>query len=378
MLAAESLETFRCFAANDLFQGIDPDVLEELRYEMKTMRLEEGDVIFDEGEEGDSLYLVGEGSIKISKTGRGGEQETLGYIQSGNFFGEMALFDGQPRSAKATAASPSLLASVDERTFQHILELAPSRLHMNFLRSVSLRLRHVNQHFISEVMRTERLSLVGSMSNSILHDLKNPICIVRCCTDLIKEEIKDPRIQQLTTMIDGAVNGMMAMTQELLDYARGSSILKKESISIWRLLDELSQQSLRLLPGQNIQFVKHIRYTGTFEIDLSRFTRLMGNLIKNASEAMPDGGILTFDSDLIDGQVVLKLSDTGCGVPPEILHKLFEPFVTHGKEHGTGLGMAIAKSIIEAHGGRITVSSTPGNGTTVEIRIPAIAPVTAE
>ena len=371
MLSAESLDTFRCFATNQLFEGIEPDVLEDVRYEMKTLRLKEGEVVFEEGDRGDSLYLVGEGSIKISKTGRGGEQETLGYIQSGNFFGEMALFDGQPRSAKATAASPSLVASVDERTFQHILELAPSRLHMNFLRCVSQRLRSVNSHFISEVMRTERLSLVGSMANSILHDLKNPICIVRCSCDLIKEEAKNqPRVKQLTTMIDGAVNGMMAMTQELLDYARGSSALKKESVSMWRLLDELSQQSLRLLPGQNIQFVKHIHYDGNLDLDVARFTRVMANLIKNASEAMSGGGILTVCTDLLDGEVLISLSDTGCGIPPEILAKVFEPFVTHGKTHGTGLGMAIAKSIVEAHGGKITVSSTVGTGTRVEIRLP--------
>ena len=371
MWAAENLDTFRCFAANQLFEGIEPDVLEDVRYEMKTLQLEEGDVVFEEGEPGDSLFLVGEGSIKISKSGRGGEQETLGYIQSGNFFGEMALFDGQPRSAKATAAAPSLIASVDERTFQHILELAPSRLHMNFLRSVSERLRQVNSHFISEVMRSERLSLVGSMANSILHDLKNPICIIRCSADLITEQVKDPSVRQLTGMIDGAVKGMMAMTQELLDYARGSASLNTESISTWRLLDELSQQSLRLLPGQNIQFVKHIRYEGNLEIDLSRFTRVMGNLIKNASEAMQGGGILTLSIDRIEDEISIRVADTGCGVPPELLPKLFEPFVTHGKSHGTGLGMAIAKSIVDAHRGTISVTSALGHGTTVEIRLPA-------
>jgi signal transduction histidine kinase len=371
MPSTDSIDTFRCFATNQLFEGIEPRVLEEIRYEMKTIRLREGEVIFREGDPGDSLYLVGEGSIKISKSGRGGAQETLGFIQPGNFFGEMALFDGQPRSASATAASSSLLASVDERTFQQILELAPSRLHMNFLRAVSERLRQVNSHFISEVMRTERLSLVGSMANSIIHDLKNPICIVRCCTELIKAETEDPRTQELTTMIDGAVNGMLAMTQELLDYARGSTALNKERVSIWRFMDELSQQSLRLLPGQNVQFVKHIRYDKDLEIDVARFTRMMGNIIKNASEAMPGGGILTMSVDLVQDKVVIRLSDTGKGIPAEILPKLFEPFITHGKTHGTGLGMAIAKSVVEAHGGRICVSSVPGNGTTVDIRLPA-------
>src|SRR5205807_188742 len=83
-----------------------------------------------------------------------------------------------------------------DQTFQHILELAPSRLHMNFLRSITERMRSVNSYFITEIMRNERLSLVGSMANSIIHDLKNPICIVRCCSDLIASETNDPRLRE--------------------------------------------------------------------------------------------------------------------------------------------------------------------------------------
>jgi signal transduction histidine kinase len=140
---------------------------------------------------------------------------------------------------------------------------------------------------------------------------------------------------------------------------------------MWRLLDELTQQSLKLLPGQNVQFVKHIRYEGDLDIDLARFTRMMSNLIKNATEAMKGGGILTLTTDVVQNHIVVRLSDTGCGIPAEILPKLFEPFVTHGKTHGTGLGMAIAKSIVTAHDGKISVASVPGNGTTVDIRLPA-------
>ena len=216
-------------------------------------------------------------------------------------------------------------------------------MHLNFLRLVSERLRSVNAHFINEVMRTERLSLVGAMANSIIHDLKNPICIIRCCTDLIAGESNDPRLLELTSMADKAVDGMLAMTQELLDYARGSTSLACETVSIWRLLDELNQQALRLLPGQNIQFARNIRYDGNVVVDLTRFIRVLCNLIKNAREAMPSGGILTIGTDLIDKQVVIRISDTGIGIPAELLPKLFEPFVTHGKSHGTGLGMAIAK-----------------------------------
>jgi signal transduction histidine kinase len=375
-MSASLAKAFDQLSHNRLFEGIESALLEKIAPDVHLVELDDGEVIFREGDPGDLLYLVGEGSVKISKSGRGGQQETLGFIQSGNFFGEMALLDGAPRSAMATAAEPTLLGTVDERTFQHILELAPSRLHMNFLRSVSERLRSVNSHFISEVMRTERLSLVGAMANSIIHDLKNPICIVRCCSDLIARDSTDPRVRELTSMTEKAVDGMLSMTQELLDYARGSTSLSLETVSIWRLLDELNQQSLRLLPGHNIQFAKNIRYDGNVVVDLPRFIRVLCNLIKNAREAMPNGGILTISSDRVGDQVVLRVSDTGVGIPPEILAKVFEPFVTHGKSHGTGLGMAIAKSVIDAHSGKISISSVHGNGTTVDIRLPA-PPATA-
>ncbi len=367
-------QAFEGLANNRIFDGIEADLLEQIAPEVRVLHLEKDEIIFREGDPGDLLYLVGEGSVKISKSGRGGEQETLSFIRPGNFFGEMALLDGQPRSAMATAVESTLLGTVDEPTFQHILELAPSRLHMNFLRSVSERLRSVNSHFITEVMRSERLSLVGSMANSIIHDLKNPICVIRGCCDLIAGKSTDPGQLQLIKMMDNAVDGMLAMTQELLDYARGHSALQCETVTIWRLLDELNTQSLCLLPGKNVQFVKDIRYDGDLHIDFTRFLRVLCNLIKNAREAMPNGGILTITTHLIEHEVVIRISDTGSGIPPEILHKLFEPFVTHGKSHGTGLGMAIAKSVVSAHQGKISVASVQGNGTTVEIRLPAPGP----
>ncbi len=370
MSSGLSAKVFDQLSHNRLFEGLESDLLKQIRKQVDVLEFKSGEVVFHEGDPGDSLYLVGEASVKISKEDRGGREQVLDYIKPGNFFGEMALLEGKPRSAMATAAEPTLLGAVKEETFQHLLELAPSRLHMNFLRSISERLRSVNSHFINDVMLKERLSLVGSMAGSIIQDLKNPICIVRCCSDLIASETNDPHLRELTSMLDGAVDGMLATTQELLDYARGSTQLHKQLISIWGILDELNQQSLRLLPGKNIQFVKHIRYEGNVEIDRARFIRVLSNLIKNSREGMPGGGILTLTTDLVQDQVAIRISDTGVGIPSELLPKLFEPFVTHGKTNSTGLGLAIAKSVVEAHGGRISLSSVQGSGTTVEIRLP--------
>jgi signal transduction histidine kinase len=370
-MSTAGVQDFRQFASNRLFEGIESNLLGEIAPQVGVRRYAPDELIFHEGDAGDSLYLVGEGSVKISKRGRGGGPEVLGYIQPGNFFGEMALLDGEPRSATATAAGPVVLGQVKEKTFQHILELAPARLHMNFLRSVSERLRNINSHFINEVMRTERLSLVGSMANGIIHDLKNPVSIVRCCVGLIENETTDPKLREVTKMLNDAVNGMLAMMQELLDYARGQDVvLDKKPISIWGFLHELNKHCLYLLPAKKIQFVQKIGYDGEIEVDLPRFTRVLSNIIKNAREAMMHGGTLTFATSRVGQEVSLQVTDTGVGIPARLLPRLFDPFVTEGKSGGTGLGLAIAKSIVEAHRGQITVVSKEGEGTTFEIRLP--------
>src|SRR5205807_8102483 len=120
---------FEQLCQNRLFEGIGTKVLERIRPDVNILQLKRGDVVFKEGDLGDSLYLVGEGSIKISKQGRGGRQEVLDYIQTGNFFGEVALSGGQPHSAMASAEEPTVLGAVKEETFQHIFFFSSRRRH---------------------------------------------------------------------------------------------------------------------------------------------------------------------------------------------------------------------------------------------------------
>jgi signal transduction histidine kinase len=131
------------------------------------------------------------------------------------------------------------------------------------------------------------------------------------------------------------------------------------------LLDEVNKRALHALPGKKIDFVKHIRYEGNIDIDVGRLTRAIAAVIDNAIDAMPDGGVITFTTD----EVVLRLSDTGGGISPEILPTLFEPF-EQTKSDGAGAGLALAKAIVEAHGGKLSVGTVPGKGTTVDIRLP--------
>ena len=356
---------------NRLFAGLPATVVDDFGADVELLHYDTDDVIFEDGEPGDSLYLVVEGEIRISKMGRGGKQETLTYIQPGNFFGEMSLIDGQPRSAQAAAAEPCTLGRIDAPAFERILSRAPNTLHRNLLRFVVERLRGINSHFIDELMRTERLALVGTMANSIIHDLKNPINAIQLAVGLIEERCQDPSIHQFTDIAQKAVANMMNMVQELLDFALGKSSLHLDRWPAAFVFTDLDVQLLRLLPA-SIHVMRDVHFCDDISVDLGRFVRVLLNLIKNSIEAMPKGGVLRLGLRQEDDRAIFLVADTGNGIPAELLPRIFEPFVTRGKSQGTGLGLAIARSVVEAHGGTIELRSKPGIGTTIEISLPTV------
>ena len=288
MKATARARAIERFYDNRLFAGVDADIIARIAPKIGVLRKKTGEVIFREGEPGDSLYLVGKGSVKIAKAGDSVEHEILDYVDQGNFFGATALLAGTPHFTTATAVKPALIGALTEDTFQEILELSPSRLHMNFLRAITARVRSANAHFMRDTIRAERLRVAGELANAMIHDLKNPVCIARCCSDLIASESADPHLRELSKMLNDTVNGILGMTLDLLDYTRGSVSVNKRSVSIWRLLDELNRHSLHLLPSKNIEFVKHIRYQGNLDIRylFSRQISLHGSYMGSKSELM--------------------------------------------------------------------------------------------
>ena len=370
MKSSERASAIESLYDNQLFEGIDVDVIERIAPKIDIVRKKPGETIYREGQPGNSLYLVGEGLVKISKPSNAGDHEIVDYVHERNFFGATSLLVGEPHASTATAAEPALIGAVKENTFEELLELAPGRLHMNFLRALTARIRTSNDRLLRETIRAERLRVAGALASAIAQDLKNPVCVARCCSDLIANDSIDPHLRELSSILTDAVNGILGATSDLLDYTRGSLSLNKRPVSIWRLLDELNGQWLNLLPGKNIKFVKQIRYEENIDIDLGRFSRALGNVIENSVHAMSRRGAITFTTDLIGDAVAIRVSDNGRGIAPELLSRLFEPFEVRDNCESAGIGLAVTKAIVEAHGGKISISSVLGKGTTVDIRLP--------
>jgi two-component system, NtrC family, sensor kinase len=124
------------------------------------------------------------------------------------------------------------------------------------------------------------------------------------------------------------------------------------------------------LDKNNIKLKKFAQFKGMVNIDQDKMVRVFYNIASNARDAMPQGGSLTVTTIEEHGYVRIDFTDTGTGMPEEVKKRIFEPFMTYGKKHGTGLGMSIVKKVIDDHNGKIEINSVMGKGTTITIYLP--------
>jgi signal transduction histidine kinase len=228
-------------------------------------------------------------------------------------------------------------------------------------------------------LETERLTTIGRMLSSIVHDFRNPMTLVKGYGSMLADPVLagDRRIQY-SNMIVQEADRISAMIEELLDYTRGRrTALHPARVTVPVLVDQLRTWLGDDLGQRDIHFATKLDYDGPLIVDIDRIKRALLNVAMNAMDAMDAGGTLTVESRVQGGAVEIALCDTGRGIPPEVQARVFEPFFTHGKRHGLGLGMTITRKIVEEHGGEIRLESTPGQGTRLTFRFPPDPPASA-
>ena len=221
------------------------------------------------------------------------------------------------------------------------------------------------------LLKQERLSGIGQMMSTVVHDIKSPINTVNGFVELMEDESssKDER-HEFAEIIRLEINSLMNMITEILDFAKGkTSILPRKSSAqnvFKRFEHSLKQMCERRKTDLHLEMnSKQIIY-----IDEDKISRVFHNITKNALEAMEEGGSFYVNVKDDKDNVVFQFRDTGPGIPEEIQGKLFDSFVTSGKESGTGLGLAIVKKIIDEHKGVIEIESKKGKGATFRIKLP--------
>jgi signal transduction histidine kinase len=220
--------------------------------------------------------------------------------------------------------------------------------------------------------RQERLADIGQMASSVIHDLRGSMGVIRGALPvLISEDASDGEKRQFARMVDRNVERMVAMTREVLEYARGEAAAPKlDTIDAAEFVDFVAESLRHSADLSGLKLRTRARTSAAIHVDRERLARAFYNIAGNAADAMGDEGTFTISAESRNGHVRFVLADTGPGIPDEIADRLFEPFVTTGKTHGTGLGLTIARDIVRAHEGEIHVESRPGRGTTFFIDLP--------
>jgi signal transduction histidine kinase len=211
--------------------------------------------------------------------------------------------------------------------------------------------------------REERLATLGRFLSSMLHDLKTPLTVISGYTQMLAQEDDPGARQEAASSIRRQVQLLKTMMGETLAFAKGERRILIRRVYLHTFFEDLAEQLEPELAEKGIRLELVLHDRGIAHFDEEKMQRVFHNLARNAAEAIGDrGGACRIEVDRSDdGNLVLSFSDDGPGVSEEIRHRLFESFTTHGKKGGTGLGLAIVQSIIEDHGGNVSVESQPGH-----------------
>ncbi|MBI3005828.1 MAG: GAF domain-containing protein [Ignavibacteriales bacterium] len=227
-----------------------------------------------------------------------------------------------------------------------------------------------NARLAQDMVQSERLSAVGRMASTIIHDIKNPMGTLRVYAQVMKKKSGNEEAAKLADEMIHQVDRFVNMAQEILDFSKGQSSLNIQELEFAEVMNGVLDFIQKDLEKNKVELVRNANYSGKIKMDQDKMVRVFYNIASNARDAMPQGGSLTVTTQQENGFVKIDFKDSGTGMPEEVKRRIFEPFVTYGKKHGTGLGMSIVKKVIDDHKGKIEIESEMGKGTTIRIFLP--------
>ena len=224
-----------------------------------------------------------------------------------------------------------------------------------------------------QLVRSEKLAAIGQLAGGVGHELRNPLGAIKNAAYYIRNKMsksqlaeKEPRVMEFLDIMDEEITTSNKILNDLLNFARTG----KPAVSATSIEPLIDSTLSRLTIPENIAVTRKLEADlPQVEIDPDQIRQVLVNLITNAVQAMPEGGRLTVSARVRRKSLEVTVTDTGAGIPQEVVGKIFDPLFTT-KAKGIGLGLAVTRSVIENHKGSIGVSSKMGRGTTFTIELP--------
>lgn len=369
-----------------------------------------GQVLFHKGDAGYCMYAILAGQVQIYLQDDHGHAVVLRVLETGEFFGEMALLDGGVRSASAVSLSPCELFILEREAFVDLLTTSPQLLSRLFA-DLTQRIRDTDERYFQDEiakqtlradMERERHRSLAQMVAGVAHEVNTPLGIINTAASIIKRELTSETVTALPD--DRKVHMLVADLLETADLmqrniVRAHTLIQSfKNLSVSQIVDTKETLVLpdvveEILALFSIQ-ARQARLDVTFNHALpeqqrtwvgyrGHLSRILLNLLTNVERyAYPDstGGTVTVTLDTHtrhqEPHFRLTVRDSGCGIAPEHVPHVFDAFFTTGRSKGgTGLGMAMVYNLVtSALHGTIHLESAPGQGTTVTVTFPHVVP----
>jgi signal transduction histidine kinase len=219
--------------------------------------------------------------------------------------------------------------------------------------------------------KTERIAELGTLASGMAHEIGTPMNVILGRAEYLLQRTSDEGMKKGLTTIVAQIERITKVMNQLLDFARRKTP-ERGAVDLGKIVEDSLEMFQTRIAHSRITVEKAIEANlPSVYADRDQLMQVLINLVVNSLHAMQEGGRLRLSLDRENGYVRLGVSDTGHGMSEEIRSKVFDPFFTtkdFGK--GTGLGLTVAKGIVEEHGGTISVESVVGHGTTFWIRLP--------
>jgi signal transduction histidine kinase len=375
-----------------LFKNLTREQLKTIAPKFDERQFVAGAVLFDDGSrEVDGMYVIAKGAIKIYKNlpGDDARQQAIAVLKAGNFFGEMALLDEATRSAGAVVAEDAELLFLSKASFHDMitthLELAHEIL-TRIANVMSQRLRDTNNLFREVVTwgyraRKEVRDLKSNFLSTISHELRTPIHSIQGFSSLMKEtpDADEATRQKFIDVIleesgrlGGLINGLISLAE--MEY--GAVVLERKSVNLAEMVEKVFDRFKPEAEGKKIRYQLLIpAQLPAAELDGNRLAQAVEHLISNAIKFTAYHGEISVEIAQLKNSIDIMVSDNGRGIPEQYTDRVFDKFYqidqsTTRTVDGAGIGLSLARHIVELHGGTISVMSKEGEGSTFKISLP--------
>jgi signal transduction histidine kinase len=220
-----------------------------------------------------------------------------------------------------------------------------------------------------ELIRQERISTIGRLSSSIVHDLRNPLASIYGGAEMMMDgHLSEAQLHRVASNVYRSSRAINDLLQELVDVSRGRTQVP-ELCRLSEVIEAAAETQASSAEQQSVRIDASIDPSIELPLERARIERVFLNLISNALEAMPNGGCVEIRAEQNGDSVVIRVDDTGPGIPPSVRKRLFQPFVSEGKS-GLGLGLALSRQTVLDHGGDLWAEETESSGARFRLRLP--------